>query len=324
MCTAVSWNGSEHYFGRNLDLHHSYGESVVITPRNFPFLFRNGASLTQHFGIIGVATVVNGYPLYYDATNEKGLSIAGLNFPVSAFYPEEKSEHENIAPFELIPWILGQCSSVDEAAGLLENINLVNTPFSEDLPLTPLHWIISDAVRSITVESTADGLHIYPNEIGILTNEPPFDYHCFNLQNYLHLGAAPAENRFCPGFPLNSFSNGSGSFGLPGDFTSASRFIRAAFVKLNSYAGSTEDENISQFFHILDSVAMPKGCVQMPSGEFEITRYSSCCNTRKGSYYYTTYDNRQITRVDMHQEDLDQTNLISYPLLTSGAVIHQN
>ena len=124
MCTAISFKKEDHYFGRTLDLEHSYNETVTITPRFFEFKFRKMPCIENHFAIIGMATVVNGEPLYYDATNEKGLSIAGLNFPDNAFYNEVRLNCENIAPFELIPFLLGSCSTVSEAVNLINNINL--------------------------------------------------------------------------------------------------------------------------------------------------------------------------------------------------------
>ena len=324
MCTAVSWKSNHHYFGRNLDLHYSYPESITITPRNYAFHFRKMPSLMNHFAIIGVATVIEGYPLYYDATNEKGLSIAGLNFPNSCHYPNEADNQDNIAPFELIPWILGQCACVSDSVELLRRINLANIPFAPSLPLTPLHWIIADKEQAISVESTVEGLKIYPNELGILTNEPPFDFHMHNLKKYMQISAKPALDRFSGTYPLVSSSNGMGSFGLPGDYSSSSRFVRAAFVKLNSLSDTTENGEISQFFHILESVTMPRGCVEIAPDEYEITRYSSCCDTDSGIYYYTTYNNRQITAVNMHKTDLNCCQLFSYPMITSPVIFLQN
>ena len=112
--------------------------------------------------------------------------------------------------------------------------------------------------------------------------------------------------------------------GLPGDASSMSRFVRATFVKLNSVSGNSEAESVSQFFHILKSVEMQKGCVQLGEGLNEITVYSSCCNTDRGIYYYTTYDNSQICGVDMNKEDLDGTELIAYPLISGQKIIYQN
>lgn len=324
MCTAATYCTKDHYFGRTLDYEVSYGESVVITPRNFPFVFRHTAPMEHHYAIIGMATVAGDYPLYYEATNEKGLSMAGLNFPGNADYKPLAAGKENVATFELIPWLLGQCATVAEAKVHLAEINLANTPFSEMFPVSPLHWILAGRNEAITIESVKSGLQIYENPVGILTNNPPFDYQMTNLSNYLHLSTEQPENHFAPELGLAPYSRGMGMLGMPGDLSSASRFVRAAFTKLHSISGDTESESISQFFHILGAVAQQRGCVHMGDGKYEITIYTSCCNTDRGIYYYTTYENSQITGVDMHRENLEGEKLIAYPLVTGQQIRMQN
>lgn len=323
MCTAVSFLSGDHYFGRNLDLEYCYQETVTVTPRNFPFCFRNKETISSHFAMIGVATVANNYPLYYDATNEAGLSMAGLNFPGNAFYGTQQLGMYNIASFELIPWVLSQCKTVKDAQILLSRTNLVGISFSPAYPLTDLHWIIADKESSITVEPLKDGLVITENPVGVLTNNPPFDYHLHNLKNYLGLSEKDPENRFAPGLALKPYSRGMGAMGLPGDLSSGSRFIKAVFTKLHSVKPQEENTAVSQFFHILGSVAQQEGCVKVGKG-FEKTVYSSCCNTDKGIYYYTTYENSQITAVHMHKENLDNKQLIYYPLLRTAQIRNEN
>ena len=225
MCTGISFHAKDHYFGRNLDLERSYNERVVITPRNFKLNMRHKDSLNTHYAMIGMATVIDDYPLYYEATNEKGLSMAGLNFPQNADYKPYEENKDNISPFELIPWLLGQCSNIDEVKELLDKMNLVNTNFSEQLPLSPLHWIISDQKESITVESVKDGLKVYDNPYGVLTNNPTFDYHMMNMNNYMHLHEGPSTNQLSNQYTFDNYSLGLGAFGLPGDFSSTSRFV---------------------------------------------------------------------------------------------------
>ena len=314
MCTAISYKTNNHYFGRNLDMAKSYEESVAITPRNYPFVFRKEPVMEKHYAIIGVAYVHTEYPLYYDAVNEMGLGMASLNFPGNAVYQCEKEDMHNISAFELIPWILGQCKNVPEAKQLLEKTNLLKVSFHKELPLTPLHFMISDKDGSIVVEPMSDGLRVYDNPIRVLTNNPPFPYHLFLLNNYINLTKKEPVNRFAKELPLEIYSRGMGSIGLPGDMSSASRFVRAAFMKWNSVDGKNEDESVSQFFHILDSVKQYKGCVQVENGEYEYTIYSVCCNTDKGIYYYKTYHNSCITTIDMHRENLDGDQVIAYPL----------
>lgn len=308
MCTAVSYKNKYAYFGRNLDLERGYNEKVVITPRKFELKMRCASPLTSHFAMIGMAAVIDGMPLYFEATNEKGLSMAGLNFPGNAAYHGYNSEKINITPFELIPWIVGKCSDTDEAKDILSNVQLVNIPFSENLPLTPLHWMISDKNRSIVVESLAAGLKIYDNPFEVLTNNPPFEYHKTNINNYMGLHAGHSQSQFRKDIPFHNYSLGMGALSLPGDFSSPSRFVRAFFVKENSVSEKNEQAEVNQFFHILGSVAMPKGCVWTKNG-FEYTRYSSCCNADKGIYYYTTYDNSEIKAIDMHKTDVNKEQL---------------
>ena len=324
MCTAITYHTKDYYFGRNLDLEYSYQETVTVTPRNYPFRFREMPDMDAHYAMIGMAYVVEQYPLYYDATNEKGLSMAGLNFSGNAVYRPVEPGKYNIAPFELIPWLLGQCTSVSEAKVLLQDVVIADINFSEQLPVSPLHWIIADKKESIVVESVEEGIFVYDNPIGILTNNPSFPIQEFQLRYYMGLSEKPPKNTFSERLPRSCYSHGMGAIGLPGDLTSTSRFVRAAYVKEKSLAGNSESESISQFFHILGSVAQRRGCVEVRKGEYEITVYSSCCNTDKGIYYYTTYENSQITGVDMFAEDLDGNTAVSYPLITGQKINWQN
>lgn len=324
MCTVATYHTKDHYFGRNLDLEYSYHETVTITPRQYPFEFRKMGRLDVHYAIIGMAYVVDGYPLYYDATNEKGLSMAGLNFPGYAEYQSADPEKENVSPFEFIPWILSQCATLQEVKEKLKVINLVKINFSEQLPLSPLHWMISDSTGSITVECTRSGMHVYENSVGILTNNPPFEYQLFNLNNYMHVTPKQPMNCFSDRIELEHYSLGMGGIGLPGDLSSSSRFVKAAFTRLNAISGDSESESISQFFHILDSVKQQRGCNEVREGEYEITLYTSCCNTTKGIYYYKTYENSQISAVNLFHENLESDKLVSYPLIQGQQICYQN
>ena len=324
MCTAVSLLSGDFYFGRNLDYEFSYGDEVTISPRGYTFAFRHAGRLASHYAIIGMAHVAQDYPLYYDAMNEKGLCMAGLNFVGNAAYANVIPGRENVAQFELIPYLLGQCASVAEARDRLARLQLVGTPFSAQLPAAQLHWLLADQHQAVVIESMADGLHIYDNPVGVLTNNPPFPQQLFQLNNYMSLSPRQPENRFAPQLPLIPYSRGMGALGLPGDLSSASRFVRVAFTRMNAVSGDSETESVSQFFHILGSVEQQRGCCEVRDGQYEITLYTSCCNAARGIYYYTTYENRQITAVDMHRENLNGSALIRYPLITDQQIAHQN
>lgn len=308
MCTAVTYQTHDFYFGRNLDYEFSYGESVTVTPRHYPFSFINGKKTENHAALIGMAHVLNDYPLYYDAVNEHGLCMAGLNFPGNAYYPDANEiapEKEQIAPFEFVPYVLAACATVGEARELLENACLVNVPFSQELPPAPLHYMIADKSGCLVVEPTKEGLMLYDNPVGVLTNNPPFPMQLTHLSNYASLSRKDPIPSFAAGFTPQLYSRGMGGIGLPGDVSSMSRFVRAAFVRMNSVSGTSEKESVSQFFHILGAVEQVRGECELANGKFEITIYSACCNADKGIYYYTTYDDRSICACDMHSVDLD-------------------
>ena len=323
MCTAVTFHTDDHYFGRNLDFEYSYKETVTITPRNYPLLFRYLPTIEKHFAFIGMATVDSNYPLYYDATNEKGLSMAGLYFPGNAVYQPIKKDMDNIAPFELIPWMLSQCENVAQVKVLLSQINLADIPYSDAYPQSPLHWMVADKQASIVIEPRKNGLEVFDNPVGVLTNNPPFDYHIQNLSNYLNLTSEEPINRFAPDCKIEAYSRGMGAIGLPGDLSSASRFIRATFTKLNSVCDSTELSSVSQFFHILGAVLQQRGCAKI-GNDYEETIYTSCCNVDKGIYYYTTYENSQITAVQLANTNLESNTLTLFPLVTNQQILWQN
>ena len=324
MCTALTYKTNDFYFGRTLDYEFTYGERITVTPRNFSLTFRNIGVMQKHYAIIGMAHIADGYPLYYDAVNEKGLCMAALNFVGNAVYSDVCTGKDNVAHFELILWILGQCETVAAAREKLNKVNITNAPFSRELPVAELHWIIADRNSAITVEAGKGGIKVYDNPVGVLTNNPPFPEQMFNLNNYMHLSAKPPQNLFSDKLELLTYSRGMGALGLPGDLSSASRFVRAAFTKMNSVSENGENESIGQFFHILEAVNQTRGCCEVENGKFEITVYTSCCNADKGIYYYTSYGNRQITAIDMHKEDLDGENTVQYPLILSEQINMQN
>jgi len=310
MCTAAIYKTNKAYFGRNLDLEYSYVESVVVTPRNYPLSFRLKKSQERHYAIIGMAYVQENYPLYYDAMNEKGIGMAGLAFQGNAVYLKPEEGYDNVAPYELIPWVLSQCATMEEVRELLGRLRVVDLVFSEQLPNSPLHWMVSDGETSIVIEAVKEGVKVYHNPVGVLTNNPPFPYQLLNLSNYMRLTRKRPETTFAEDLDLEVYSRGMGGIGLPGDLSSQSRFVRAAFVRMNSVSGESEQESVNQFFHILTSVEQQRGCVLLEDGRYEYTLYSSCCSLNSGIYYYTTYEDREIRAVDLRKFDLEGRELV--------------
>ena len=279
MCTALTFNMKGFYCGRTLDVECDYGQTVTAIPKNFDFGFKT------KYAVLGVALYVDGYPLLFDGINENGLFMAGLRF-AEAVYFEPISKKLNLAPFEFMPFILGRCESVADAVQSLKSINIEARDFSKNLPATPLHWIIADKFDCVTVEQTKRGLEVFKNEVGVLTNSPPFPFQLYNLNNYMSLSPKPAENRFSKALPLYNHSFGMGALGLPGDLSSSSRFVRAAYYKHNILPESPTENT---FFKVLQSCFQPKGLTQTENGLLEYTAYTTCYDTVNGICHYKDY-----------------------------------
>ena len=302
MCTAISWAQRDHYFGRTLDLEQSFGEQVIITPRYYPLQFRHLPSQEKHYAIIGMAVAAQGAPLYFDAVNEMGLCVAALNFPSLCQYRPYRPGMTAVASYEVIGWVLGQCAGLEQAASLLQNCVITGEAFSLEYAPTPLHWLVADEHGSLVVESTAKGVEIYQG-CGVLTNSPEYPK---QLEYAAEFAALSPK---CP-----STQRGMGSLGLPGDFTSQGRFVRADFLKKHCVCDNSEGDAVEQFFHMMELVSQPRGCVVTDDGALVQTQYTSCCNTDKGIYYYTTSTNRRICGVDLHGADLKGGQLLCYPV----------
>lgn len=323
MCTALCLNSTHPYFGRTLDLYYSHSECVTIVSENFPFCFRHEKNINHHPKIMGMAYIKDGYPLFYDAMNSYGLGIAALNFPHLAKYCQKKQDHINLAPFEIIPYLLSACRTLDDVKSVFEKTNITDDTFSPELPNTPLHWMVSDGENSLTVEQTSDGMKIFENNVGVMTNAPSFDWHLFHLQDYCHIsqsGTFSGISGFLPSFPYSLGLNGKG---IPGDWSSSSRFVKCAHLKSVTPKIKDENESISQFFHILSQVSVPKGCVLTEKGEFQMTKYTSCMNLDKGIYYYTTCNNQRITAVDMNSFNFGNESLLWFPLIRKQDVYYE-
>lgn len=317
--------GKDLYFGRNMDIDYNLGEKIVICPRNYHLNFYNSKILKNHYGIMGMATVVNDYPLFADAVNEKGLCIAGLNFPGNAYYTNiEHTGKDNIAVHELIPWILGKCSTIIEVKKILSNINITSRPFNGSILPASLHWHIADKDNSIVLEIMKDGMHIYDNPVKVLTNNPPFEFHLTNLKQYTNLNVETQVNDWANFTNMKPFGKGFGSIGLPGDFSPASRFVKAAYILHNSEMSDDEEKSVSQFFHILDSVAVVDGIIEKSAGNNYCTVYSSCINATRGIYYCKNYYNNQITAVKIFNEDLNSSGLTKFSIQKSQQINYIN
>ena len=314
MCTAISMRGAHHIFGRTLDLERSYGEQIAITPKNAPLRFLREGVLESHVPFVGVSCVREGTALYYDAISAAGLAMAALNFPESAVYHAPKEGFYNVASFELIPFILGRSRTMEEALSLLSRCNVTSDAFCADLPPSPLHWLLCDADRSVVVESVVEGLHVYDNPFGVLANEPPFPHHVARARELLHLSPVMPHNTLAPDVKLAPLSRGVGAMGLPGDFSSSSRFLRALFAAAHTESGGTERDEVARFFHVAGTVSVPRGCVRAEDGSSVCTVYTACGCTDTRTYYVSTYARREVRAVTLDGIPEAERGIVTFPL----------
>lgn len=308
MCTALFYGVGGGYMGRTLDYEHGYGEQVTVTPRGY---------LDNRYGMVGMATVADGYPLYFDGVNEAGVAVAALNFPLSARYAPADTAGATVAVHQLIPTLLGRCASVDQAVSLLRGIVLCDRPFSQHYPTARLHWMVADAGRCVVAESTEDGLHIYENPARVLTNEPPFPHQLSHLSHFAHLTPDQPGGRW-----QSPVSRGGGALGMPGDYTSPSRFVRAAF----GAAHAPTEENgtkVGAFFRRMAAVEIPRGWVRAEDGRWVVTHYTCCMDPAQGVYYYRTAGCHRITAVSLPRTPMGEKPMC-YPLRKQEDIAWEN
>ena len=329
MCTALSLKLNNHYFGRTLDLEYNYKEQIIITPKDYPLRFRYNKTINNHYSIFGIGIIENNYPLYYDACNEYGLCIAGLNLPFSTTYNTFNGQKINLTSFEIIPYILGSCINVNDAKDLLNKCNITNDRFNDSFQVSKLHFLISDKNSSIVLEIIDGKTIIYDNPINVLTNEPQFPFHLENINNYGFL--SNKINNFDFGNKLNLINKTKGNhlIGLPGDNTSMSRFIKMAFIKENIIIN---ENNIGELFNIFNLVFEINGINLIESydsdnnkiNNYYKTIYSCIYDTNNLIIYFKSFDSSNIKGFRLQNINLDNNKLLHYDLYDNNDVLFIN
>lgn len=295
MCTTFVYRGN--YYGRNMDIDTSFGEKLVAVPQDHTLCFPLSSFKVQN-ALLGVASVVDDIPLFAEAVNESGLYMAGLNFPHHAFYPQYNGQGLELAPYEVIPYFLSQYQTVAQARESLNKLRIVNQPFSEKLPLAPLHFLISDGKETIILEPTQSGLNLYNGVVPVLTNNPSYSDQLANLQRFYHLSPKNAVPVFLD-IPAQPYGEGLGLIGLPGDPSPSSRFAKVTYLK-HWMEQTDEVEAPNEVLRLLDQVAMERGSVITAQNRKDITRYSICYD-HSGRCWWKTYDNPAVFTTDLTQ-----------------------
>ena len=350
MCTAIGWQGKHFMFGRNLDLEYGFRERVTQVARGSLLRFAAMPPARTAYAMLGMAAEEGGFPLFAEAVNECGLCAAGLYFPHSArmraagdmrkgeraaegkaaeagdIQGAEGAAAERaaaagraVAPHEMVAALLARCADTRQARAFLQGAEVVSIPY-KNYPVPALHWLVADRYGCFVAEPAEGGLRLYDDPAGVLANEPPFPFQLHNLHAYRHLTAAEPACGF--GMPLQALYHGTGGVGLPGDATSPSRFVRAAFYRANSRPfaeagegegrGEGEDEadvaeqDAAQMFHMLSAVEMVKGGVLTEEGRPCYTRYACCIDADAGVYYLKRYGSLRVEKFTLHRQGAEE------------------
>ncbi|GAA2857996.1 choloylglycine hydrolase family protein [Pediococcus damnosus] len=318
MCTSVMYQNAKGnwFLARTMDFSFELGGRPVVVPRNFHFKSDADAEgFDTKLGFTGAGRDLNGYILV-DGVNEAGVGAATLYFDGLAKFAEEtEADKINLAPHEMINWILGNVTSV---AGLKAKINDVNiVAVANDLfkMVVPLHWIVADKTGAcVVLEQDGDGMHVMDDPAKVMTNSPDFQWHLKNLNNYVQLKPTSHGEKTYGEFKSDAYGLGSGALGLPGDYTSVSRFVRAAFIRENTEKADTTASSINALSHILNSVEIPKGVKADDEGGCDYSQYRGYMSLDEGAYYMQPYADQTITRVALTPAVLNADKPTEYPL----------
>ncbi|ERK29463.1 choloylglycine hydrolase family protein [Clostridium intestinale] len=307
MCTAITLQSkqNENYLGRNMDFSYIIDPEIYIIPKNYTWNnILNTSKFRDYYSFIAIGQEVDGLLDFFDGVNEKGFAAAALYFPGYANYDlpmrYTKKENDIVASMSFLHYILGRTKSVDELYEILRDVSIVGF---ED-PITeiaaPLHWIATDrSGKCVVIEKTEIGLTIFENPIGVLANSPDFSWHMTNLRNYTTLSPRQTSETYWGNIILRPFGHSARTSMLPGGYTSPERFVKTAYQKTHLEIPENPLEVISTCFHILDSVALPKGTVITDKNTYDFTKYIAFMNTKTCEYYFKTYENNQIIKASL-------------------------
>jgi choloylglycine hydrolase len=262
-----------------------------------------GGSYTTKYGLVGANAL--GKPIVVDGINEKGLYFGAFYFNHLAQYQELTVENrsEAISSEELGTYILSQFASVSELKKTISKLVIVGTHIKEIDNYAPFHYAVTDrSGESIVIEITKDGLKIFDNTVNVVTNNPTYDWHLTNLNNYVGLTPENRTEKMVGRQNISPVGEGTGLFGLPGDHSSPSRFVRATAFANSALPSASVDETVFSAFHILNHFDIPKGSIREEVNENLLTDYTvwtSVADTSNSIYYYKTYLTQQVEKVDL-------------------------
>lgn len=309
MCTSFTLTtDTMNYLARTMDFTFPLEGRPVVIPRNYQYQTQLKETLSFPYGFVGTGRNLGQY-LFADGVNEKGLVVAELYFPEEADYLTQKSgEKLALAPHELIMWILGNIATIAELEKRIHEVEVITLPNELLGIVLPLHFILTDTTgRTVVIETHDQRLTMKETPANVMTNSPRLEWQLTNLKNYLFLQPNNYPNKKFGDLPVQRFGQGSGTYGLPGGYTSPERFVRTAYLREYIKTPNDASEALAAVFHILNNVTIPRGVNQKEEGADDYTQYRAAFDAINKKYYFNPYHTPTVYSVELTQDLLDKT-----------------
>ncbi|QYY35624.1 choloylglycine hydrolase family protein [Ruficoccus sp. ZRK36] len=316
MCTSLTYATRDgfHFLARTMDFAFVLEGTPHVHPRRFGWRSQSGEEHRGRYGFVGAGRELEQF-FFADGVNEKGLAVCELYFPDEASYaPELVAGKVNLAPHELVTWLLSEIGSVQELRARFEALALVSYEFKLLGTVLPLHFIVSDSTGAcVVIEPTADGLKLKENPAGVMTNSPELEWHLKNLNNLLGLRPENPPETPLGTLTLKPFGQGAGTLGLPGGYTPPERFLRTAFLREYTERPAGAEAGVAAILGILNPVTIPKGVNLKPGGVPDYTQYRSVMSLSERAYYFNNYGTNEVLRVVLTEMLLESKTPQAFP-----------
>ncbi len=296
---------------RTMEFGFDVRSNILVIPKGTPLQFLSsmddkvGFQTKAKYGFAGMNAVEK--QIVVDGVNEAGLYLGCFYFSGFAVYDKLTNTNQSkaVSSEEMGNYILGSFATVDEVIEGLKDITVVGSYIKDINGEAPFHYAITDkSGRSVVVEYTAAGLNVYENTVNAVCNNPTYDWHLTNLRNYVNLAVDNSKGFTLNGEKYTPLGEGTGMLGLPGDYTSPSRFVRATAFANAALPSKNAEEGVFRAFHTLNAFDIPKGVVRQKEEAGVLTDYTvwtSAVDTKNQYYYYKTYKNQAIQKLDLHK-----------------------